>query len=50
VVLSQLTKTHGKLYYMKVTVTPLPGKAFVWPPKMKPVPTKVTWITDLWRG
>lgn len=49
VTLSKLTKTMGKMYYMNVTVTPLPGKAFNWPVKMKPVPTKVTWTTDFWR-
>ena len=50
VLLSGLTKTHGKNYLMKVTVTPLAGKKFVWPASMKPVPTKVNWVTDFWRG
>ncbi len=48
--LSGLAKTHGKNYLMKVTVTPLAGKKFVWPPSMKPVPTQVTWVTDYWQG
>jgi hypothetical protein len=50
VLLSGLAKTHGKNYLMKVTVTPLAGKKFVWPPSMKPVPTQVTWVTDYWQG
>lgn len=50
VTLSNLKKIHGKMYYMNVTVAPLTGKSFVWPPKMKPIPTKVTWVTDSWRG
>ena len=50
VLLNGATKTHGKNFLMRVTVTPAPGKKFVWPPKMKPLPTKVTWVTDLWRG
>jgi hypothetical protein len=48
--LSGLAKTHGKNYLMHVTVTPLAGKKFVWPPSMKPVPTSVTWVTDDWQG
>lgn len=50
VLLSGLTTTHGKKYLMKVTVTPLLGKKFVWPATMNSVPTKVTWVTDFWRG
>jgi len=50
VVLSGATKTHGKNYLMNVTVTPEAGKKFVWPPKQRPVPKKVTWITDMWRS
>jgi len=48
--LSGLAKTHGKNYLMKVTVTPVAGKKFIWPPSMKPVPTQVTWVTDYWQG
>ena len=50
VLLSGVTKTHGKNYLMNVTVTPLAGKKFVWPASMKPVPTQVTWVTDYWQG
>ena len=50
VTLSNLTKRKGKMYYMNVTVSPMPGKSFVWPPKQRPVPKKVTWITDMWRS
>jgi len=50
VLLSGLTKTHGKNYLMQVTVTPLKGKKFVWPPAMNSVPSKVTWVTDYWQG
>ena len=50
VLLSGLTSTHGKKYLMHVTVTPLAGKKFSWPAKMKPVPTSVKWTTDFWRG
>lgn len=50
VTLSDLKKVRGKMYFMNVTVAPLPGKSFVWPPKMKPIPTKVTWVTESWRG
>ncbi len=50
VLLTGLTKTHGKNYLLKVTVTPKATSKFSWPPKMLPVPTKVTWSTDLWRG
>ena len=50
VTLSGLTKTHGKNYLMRVLVVPSGAKKFVWPPKMKPVPSKVTWVTDFWQG
>jgi|ERR1035437_4912617 hypothetical protein len=50
VTLSGLTKTHGKNYLMRVRVVPTGNKRFVWPPKMKPIPGNVTWLTDLWRG
>ncbi len=50
VLLNKLVKTHGKNYLMNVTVTPKAGKKFVWPPKMKPVPKKVTWTSDMWQG
>lgn len=50
VTLSNLKKVRGKMFFMDVLVTPLADKAFVWPPKMKPVPTKVTWVTDSFRG
>ena len=50
VLLSGLKKTHGKNYLMNVTVTPLKGKKFVWPPAMNSVPTSVKWTTDFWRG
>jgi hypothetical protein len=50
VTLSNLKKVRGKMFYMNVTVAPLTGKSFLWPPKMKPIPTKVTWVADSWRG
>ncbi len=50
VLLSKLVKTHGKNYLMNVTVTPKAGKQFVWPPKMKPIPKKIIWTSDMWRG
>ena len=50
VTLSNLHKIHGKMFYTYVMLTPLAGRAFTWPPKMKPVPTKVNWTTELWRG
>ena len=50
VLLNKLVKTHGKNYLMNVTVTPKASKKFIWPPKMKPVPKKVTWTSNLWRG
>ena len=50
VLLSKLVKTHGKNYLMNVTVTPKDGKQFVWPPKMKPIPKKIIWTSDMWRG
>lgn len=49
VTLSGLAKLHGKSYLMHVLVVPVGGKKFVWPPKMKPVPSKVTWTTNFWR-
>jgi hypothetical protein len=50
VLLSDLIATHGKNYLMKVTVTPLSGKTFFWPLRMKPAPAKITWTTDTWQG
>ena len=50
VLLTGLTKTHGKNYLLNVEVSPAQGTTFSWPPKMTPVPSKVTWVTDLWRG
>ncbi len=50
VLLNKMVKTHNKNYLMNVTVTPKAGKRFVWPAQMKPVPTKVTWTSDMWQG
>jgi len=50
VVLSDATVTHGKNYLLKVTVTPAAAKYFFWPKKQKPIPSKITWVTDAWRG
>jgi len=50
VTLSGLTKTHGKNYLMHVLAVTTGNKKFVWPPKMKPIPSKVSWITDSWQG
>ena len=48
--LSEATLTHGKNYLMKVTVTPAAAKYFFWSKKQKPIPSKITWVTDTWRG
>ena len=50
VVLTGLTKTHGKNYLLRVTVKPAAAKYFFWPLKQKPIPSKITWVTDTWQG